>query len=58
MTRLYLVRHGQTAWNREQRFRGRAGMVGRYGPRQRDRFIRRRANREVVQATVAADLDS
>ena len=24
MTRLYLVRHGQTAWNKEQRFRGRA----------------------------------
>ena len=24
MTRFYLVRHGQTAWNKEQRFRGRA----------------------------------
>jgi len=24
MTRLYLVRHGQTAWNKQERFRGRA----------------------------------
>ena len=23
MTRLYLVRHGQTEWNRQERFRGR-----------------------------------
>jgi probable phosphoglycerate mutase len=26
VTRLYLIRHGQTAWNREERFRGRADL--------------------------------
>ena len=35
MTRIVLVRHGQTAWNREARFRGRAEVeLDEFGLRQ------------------------
>ena len=57
MTRIVLVRHGQTAWNREQRFRGQADIeLDEFGLRQAEATGRYVATRWPVVAVYASPL--
>ena len=57
MTRIVLVRHGQTAWNREARFRGRADLeLDRVGLAQAEATARYVAVRWPVVAVYASPL--
>lgn len=49
VTRFYLVRHGQTAWNREERFRGRVDLpLNETGIRQAEALALHMKGREVA----------
>jgi broad specificity phosphatase PhoE len=57
MTRIVLVRHGQTAWNRERRFRGQADVeLDEFGLRQAEATGRYVAARWPVVAVYASPL--
>jgi broad specificity phosphatase PhoE len=57
MTRLIVVRHGQTEWNRVERFRGRADVpLNETGLRQTQAAARRIAGDWLVQAVYYSDL--
>jgi len=57
MTRLIIVRHGQTEWNRVERFRGRADLpLNETGLRQAEAAARRIAARWPVHAVYASPL--
>ncbi len=56
-TRVVLVRHGQTAWNREARFRGRADLpLDRFGQSQAEATGRHLLERWPVDAVYASPL--
>jgi len=57
MTRIVLVRHGQTAWNREARFRGRADIeLDEFGLKQAEATGRYLASRWPVAAVYASPM--
>lgn len=59
MTRFILVRHGQTEWNRIERFRGRADVpLNESGIKQAEATARRIANEWQVTAVYASPLQS
>lgn len=57
MTRIFVVRHGQTEWNRDERFRGRADIpLNRLGLAQAERVAERLASERGVVAVYSSPL--